>query len=129
MTGLTFFAGVIALCFGVLGYLIWKENIKGLAVACWLLTAMASYAAYHGTTDEYAADMAAADEAERKRRIPHVIREVDGCKVYGWEAGGRWHYFTRCQNSRTSTEQNWQQCSGSGKHRTCKEMSETIEVR
>ena len=46
--------------------------------------------------------------AEREKQSladqqPHVIREVDGCKVYRFMDGGYWRYFTRCA-TQTTTE-------------------------
>ena len=71
----------------------------------------------------------AAEEADREKRkadarIPHVIREADGCKVYAFENGGRIHYFTRCGNERTSTESSWTERSG----KTTVTKTETINV-
>lgn len=101
-------------------------------LACFAVTVFFAYFSYQGTTPahlaEVEADRRAAAERERKERTPHVVREADGCKVYAWKGGDRYHYFTRCPDSRTFTQQNWQECTGTGKHRTCKEMSETTEV-
>ncbi len=69
-----------------------------------------------------------ADELQRSRQTPHVIREADGCKVYAFESGGRFHYFTRCPESRTTTESTWEECRMVGKVQTCDQKSETIEV-
>ena len=65
---------------------------------------------------------------ERREQTPHVIREADGCKVYAFKSGDRYHYFTRCPDSRTTTESSWEACSQSGKNRTCKTETESIEV-
>lgn len=67
-------------------------------------------------------------ERERREQTPHVIREADGCKVYAFKSGDRYHYFTRCPDSRTTTENSWEVCSQSGKTRTCKTETESIEV-
>jgi hypothetical protein len=41
--------------------------------------------------------------AEQQRwATPHVIQEVDGCKVYAFKTD-RYHYFTRC-GDKTTTE-------------------------
>lgn len=38
--------------------------------------------------------------AKERARTPHVIREVDGCKVYTFESErGRQIYFTKCVDS------------------------------
>lgn len=39
-----------------------------------------------------------------QRETPHVIRSVDGCNVYQFEANDRTHYFTRCTSGTTETE-------------------------
>ncbi len=44
------------------------------------------------------------DEYNAAQKIPHLVREADGCKVYAFENENRTHYFTRCPNSITSTE-------------------------
>lgn len=66
-------------------------------------------------------------EKERREQTPHVIREADGCKVYAFKSGDRYHYFTRCKNSKTSTESSWEECRQSGKTRTCETKTETID--
>lgn len=33
---------------------------------------------------------------------PRVVREIDGCKVYAFKAGGYWHYFTKCPTTVTT---------------------------
>lgn len=68
-------------------------------------------------------------ERERREQTPHVIREADGCKVYAFKSGDRYHYFTRCPDSRTSTESSWEECRQSGKTRTCETKTEAIEVQ
>lgn len=67
-------------------------------------------------------------ERERREQTPHVIREADGCKVYAFKSGDRYHYFTRCPDSRTTTESSWEECRQSGKQRTCETKTESIEV-
>lgn len=47
-------------------------------------------------------------EAERRDRgAPRVIAQsADGCYVYTFQAGGDWHYFTRC-GSTVTTDRNY----------------------
>lgn len=45
-------------------------------------------------------------------QTPHVIREVDGCKVYAFESERSNHYFTRCPNSTTTHEHDWYEQEG-----------------
>lgn len=66
---------------------------------------------------------------EAADRQPHVVREADGCKVYAFKSGDRWHYFTRCPNAHTVTDTAYEQCTGSGKSRSCKEAHSSIETR
>lgn len=68
-------------------------------------------------------------EDQIRRETPHIIREADGCKVYAFESGGRWHYFTRCPGDRTVTDTSYEQCSGSGKTRRCWEEHSSMEVK
>lgn len=89
---------------------------------------------YRATTDEeWAKERAkehAAEAAQRRaNETPHVVREADGCKVYAFMAGDRWHYFTRCPNAVTVTDTAYEQCTGSGKFRSCKELHSSIETR
>lgn len=73
---------------------------------------------------ENQAKRAAEAAQEAANRIPHVIREADGCKVYAFESGGRFHYFTRCPDSHTTTESSWQARQG----KTYVTKTETIEA-
>ena len=57
-------------------------------------------------------------ERERRESTPHVVREADGCKVYAFKAQERYHYFTRC-GSTTTTSSSWESCNTSGKVRSC----------
>lgn len=68
---------------------------------------------------------AAREAAERREATPHVVREADGCKVYAFKSGERYHYFTRCKEMVT-TDSSWEECTSSGKQRHCKIMNESI---
>lgn len=61
----------------------------------------------------------------RADATPHVIREVDGCKVYAFKAADYWHYFTRCGDN-TVTEGHHGETTGSGKTRRTVDVAETI---
>ena len=78
-------------------------------------------------SDYYKRDQVARLENERREATPHVIREADGCKVYAFKAGEKYHFFTRCPNSKTATEKAWEDCEGAGKLRRCQDKTETIE--
>jgi hypothetical protein len=73
----------------------------------------------------------AAQEAEyRAESKPHIVREVDSCKVYAWrDDGGRGttHYFTRCPNSVVTTERNYTEQCGKNctRHKTETIVTET----
>lgn len=67
-------------------------------------------------------------EQIEKDKNPHVIRDVDGCKVYAFSDGGKWHYFTRCENSRTVTDTTQEECHRVRKVNTCKEYFTSIET-
>jgi hypothetical protein len=127
------FCGIVAVVCFVFTWLAIKEGEDRAALVALLIGALFGYWSYQGTTPEHLAevkaDTARAEAAERREQTPHVIREADGCKVYAWKGGDRYHYFTRCPASTTVTDQHWQQCTGSGKTRSCKEMTESIEVK
>lgn len=42
------------------------------------------------------------DIQRKKEETPHVIREVDGCKVYAFKVNQHYHYFTRCPKDTTT---------------------------
>lgn len=67
-------------------------------------------------------------DRELREQTPRVIREADGCKVYTFKSGDRYHYFTRCPESRTTTDSSWQECRMVGKVNQCETKSESIEV-
>jgi hypothetical protein len=75
------------------------------------------------TSDWYQASQRAEAAQAAANRKPHVIREADGCKVYAFTADGRTHFFTRCPDSRTSTESSWTESHG----KTHVTKTETIE--
>lgn len=58
-------------------------------------------------------------------KVPRVITEKDGCKVYAFKAGDRWHYFTRCPSG-TTTEGTYTTTKRSGKTTTTETHSESI---
>lgn len=65
------------------------------------------------------AQQAAAD------RVPRVIREFDGCKVYAFKDSGRWHYTTKCPST-ASTSSSYEVVTGSGKSRRTHIETEVI---
>lgn len=127
--------GLIGLAFFLLcAWSFFKDGTDFHCLVSVVLACGCAYVAHQGNTDEHKAQKAQEErQAAAKARAdatPHVVREADGCKVYAWKGGDdRFHYFTRCPASTTSTESSWQECTGSGKTRSCKVMSETIEVR
>lgn len=91
------------------------------------------YWGYHEADPQTAINRAEEDrrraEVRRQQETPHVVREADGCKVYAFKSGERWHYFTRCPNAHTVTDTAYEHCTGSGKSRSCKELHSSIETR
>jgi hypothetical protein len=65
-----------------------------------------------------------AEAREAAAATPHVIREVDGCKVYEFKAGGHLHYFTRCPKE-TTTDSVYD--GGTSKHHDYHHDTQTIE--
>lgn len=102
------------------------------ALGCAAVALIFGYFSYQGTTPEHMAEIAAEQkataDAELREQTPHVIREADGCKVYAFKSGDRYHFFTRCPDSKTTTESSWDECQGSGKTRHCEVRTENIEA-
>lgn len=77
------------------------------------------------------AEEAAKAARRRAEETPHVIREADGCKVYAFLSGDRYHYFTRCPD-KTVTDASWDECHtemvGKVSTKKCVTKSESIEV-
>lgn len=86
--------------------------------------------------DEAIAERKAKEEQKAAQRraneTPHVIREADGCKVYTFLSGDRYHYFTRCPDGKTVTDSSWDECHsemvGKVSTRKCVTKYESIEV-
>ncbi len=55
------------------------------------------------SSDAYKAKLEADKKEAAALAIPHVIREVDGCKVYEFSEDFRMHWFTKC-GDKTTTE-------------------------
>ena len=69
--------------------------------------------------------MSAEAARDERDRTPHVIREADGCKVYAFKSQDRWHYFTRCPDSKVSTDTTHVERSG----KTTRQVTTTIETQ
>jgi hypothetical protein len=76
-------------------------------------------------SDSHQAHLAERARIEQAERQPHVVREVDGCKVYRFRSGDHWHFFTRCPDSVTSTDTGRTERRG----RSSRTEYSTIEVR
>lgn len=104
-----------------------------LLIVVWLI----GHAIYSFNYDEEAIAERQAEKAReaaqrRANETPHVIREADGCKVYAFLSGDRYHYFTRCPDSKTVTDASWDECHtemvGKMSTKKCVTKSESIEV-
>lgn len=70
-------------------------------------------------------------ERERADAKPRIVREVDGCKVYAFKAtpsASHWTFFTRCPDSKTSTESSHNRTVRVGKTTSTVTDTETVEV-
>lgn len=110
------------------------DGCRGGEVFMFLMIVWFGALIYRYNTDEEWAKERAAEEAakvaqRRANETPHVVREADGCNVYAFKSGERWHYFTRCPNAHTVTDTAYEHCTGSGKSRSCKELHDSIETR
>ena len=52
-------------------------------------------------------------ERDRLNQIPHVVRELDGCKTYRVMIDMRWHYYTRCSDQTTHMAPRTESCGKS----------------
>lgn len=95
------------------------------------------FAIYNSNFDTEAITARQAEEAAKAARrraeeTPHVVREADGCKVYAFLSGDRYHYFTRCPDGKTTTDASWDECHtemvGKISTKKCVTKSESIEV-
>lgn len=122
---------IVAVCCGVLTFAACSDGDHPLALPFFAaLTLLFSTCAYQESgadaLDKEAAERRAKAAAERREQTPHVVREADGCKVYAFKSEGRHHYFTRCPDSRTTTESSWEECRTSGKITHCETKTENI---
>jgi hypothetical protein len=117
----------------VVGYLSDDGDAGGKVFAILVVVWFGLLIYRYNTDEEWAkerAEEAAARIAnQRAEETPHVVREADGCKVYAFKSGDRWHFFTRCPNAQTVTDTAYEYCTGSGKQRSCKELHDSIETR
>lgn len=131
------FLTVLLLC---VASLCWRADSNGWAVALAMCAAITGYWTYDECKPEIRAKRAADSKAEKAAvaaqvkadQTPRVIREADGCKVYAFKAGDKWHYFTRCLNSTTKTDRTYEVCrtvsSGKTTSRKCDDHVESIEA-
>lgn len=124
-------AAVIALFFAFIwditadmGYYDTRTNFPmKWAICLFIVSVIFIGIAGYRSTPEYQAELKKEEAAELKKMqedvIPRLISEKDGCKVYAFKAGERWHYFTRCATS-TTTESTYSERVG----KTTRERSE-----
>lgn len=117
----------------IIAWMCLQEDSGFGLILCLCLGGFWFWCAYDNNKPETIAAKAAEERAKveerRRQETPHVVREADGCKVYAFKSGDRWHYFTRCPNAVTVTDTAYEHCTGSGKTRSCKELHDSIEVR
>lgn len=115
------------------------DIVQGLAAAGVLTTLFGacSIVYFFNFDPDHLAKVKAQEEAEaaqrREQETPHVVREADGCKVYTFLVGDRYHFFTRCPDGGTVTDTSWDEChmeKGVGKsyEKKCVTKSESIET-
>lgn len=100
--------------------------------AAWLLAICAGVFVYFA--EDIAAGAAEREQQEKAQRVSDakprpVSRSDDGCTVYAFKPQDRWLYFTRCDGKQTATTNVHQECTGSGKHRTCKDVLSEVGVQ
>lgn len=84
---------ILGICICVLIYAIgtqhWIGNVAGLALVIVGINSCAD-------SEWYKADQREKAAQETQAAKLHIIREADGCKVYAFKSGERYHYFTKC---------------------------------
>lgn len=81
-----------------------KEFLKGAAVIIGVIAAVVFAIGFIQSTKWWQESEKADAEQERRDRTPHVIRETDGCKVYAFKEGEKYHFFTKCPNATVTTD-------------------------
>lgn len=106
----------------VLAYLFWLADAPILAVGA--AFAAAAVGVYGDDIESSWRGVEAQRQAERvaDAKPRPVSRSDDGCVVYAFKPQDRWLYFTRCDGRQTTTTNVHQECTGSGKHRHCKDV-------
>lgn len=99
--------------------------MKGLLIFACVIGALVFGIKSCTASDWYQADLQAERQRTEAAKVPRVIREADGCKVYAFKDGDRWHYFTRCPNSQTTTDSTYEVRAG----KSTRQESESIETR
>lgn len=118
--------GTIAIgCVALIVLGVWLEQMWLAALAT--IALVVSTITYCESRPEAVAERQRIRAEEARLAQPHVIREADGCKVYGWKDGS-WHYFTRCSVPGTvTTDRNYTVDVKCGKNCTRQEpRTETI---
>lgn len=134
MTAPMFFFGLFSTILAFIAWVLFTDEYE----CHWmlgLLFSVASFfcgsAAWNESKPEriaaHAAEKAAQEALRKANETPHVIREADGCKVYAFLSGDRYHYFTRCKDQ-TTTDTSWEECRQSGKSRICETKTESVTV-
>lgn len=103
--------------------LMWAASEKVLGEALFALALIGGVIGCNQTDwwQDHVKTEAIADAARAKAEAtPHVIREADGCKVYAFKAGEKWHYFTRCPAT-TTTERHYNEPCGKNCNRDAQE--------
>lgn len=123
---------IVGVVYAIASLLAWDgPNADGILFGV-ILAVAGGAGTYHYThTPAYLAqearERAEAQAQEARESTPHVIREADGCKVYEFKSGGRFHFFTRCP-SYTTTQRNYEECHQSGKTKHCEVKSEVVNT-
>lgn len=125
----------VALALGVV-YLATDSSDDLKRFVAWIVALISCVVIYQtddGVREERRVEAATRVAKEEADKLPRVIREADGCKVYAFKSGNDWHFFTRCPNSQVTTERNWKECHtqmvGKVSQTKCVDKKEVIETQ
>lgn len=106
----------------VLAYVFWLGDAPILSIGA--VFAAVAVGIYGDDIESSRREVDAQRQAQRvaDAKPRPVSRSDDGCVVYAFKPQDRWLYFTRCDGKQTTTVNVHTECTGSGKHRHCKDV-------
>lgn len=81
-----------------------SDDFRSIVGFCCIVSFFAVGITSCAESDWYVKQQKANAAAEAADRVPRLISEADGCKVYAFKGGDHWQYFTRCPQAQTTTD-------------------------